>query len=443
MPLMSEEDLKSAILFEAENYIPLPVNEVYLDCEIVSSVHTASKNLDVLLAAIPKRIVDPYLRVLKKAGLKPIAFEIESLSIARALIKDQKTTQPVLIIDLGATRSSFVIFSGNSVRFTCSIPISGIHFTELIAKNLKVSFEKAEKLKIIHGLREGLRIKLGEKTTLEKVKGKIFEALIPGLVDLVQQIKKYLDFYQAHAYLAGPEGKKIQKIILCGGGANLKGLDEFLELELKIPVEVGNPWINVGEVKNFPKENSLSFTTCNRLSLKRNMINLLPPEQIRELKEEENFKILLNIFFLILFFFISFFLILLSIRFYLSGILDSQKILLEKEEKILDFGKKDEIKKYNELLSKIDKFYQKRIPLFPKIESFFEKIPPEIYLKEIELKIDKKGEISFSLVGFSKTREGLLNLIKTLKENYKDVTFSPEILLKGAEIDFSISFKIK
>jgi hypothetical protein len=173
------------------------------------------------------------------------------------------------------------------------------------------------------------------------------------------------------------------------------------------------------------------------------MINLLPPEQIRELKEEENFKILLNIFFLILFFFISFFLILLSIRFYLSGILDSQKILLEKEEKILDFGKKDEIKKYNELLSKIDKFYQKRIPLFLKIESFFEKISPEIYLKEIELKIDKKGEISFSLVGFSKTRESLLNLIKTLKENYKDVTFSPEILLKGAEIDFSISFKIK
>jgi type IV pilus assembly protein PilM len=268
MPLMSEEDLKSAILFEAENYIPLPVNEVYLDCEIVSSVHAASKNLDVLLAAIPKRVVDPYLRVLKKAGLKPIAFEIESLSIARALIKDQKTTQPVLIIDLGATRSSFVIFSGNSVRFTCSIPISGIHFTELIAKNLKVGFEKAEKLKIIHGLREGLRIKLGEKTTLEKVKGKIFEALIPGLVDLVQQIKKYLDFYQAHAYLAGPEGKKIQKIILCGGGANLKGLDEFLELELKIPVEIGNPWINVGEVKNFPKENSLSFTTAIGLALR-------------------------------------------------------------------------------------------------------------------------------------------------------------------------------
>jgi type IV pilus assembly protein PilM len=270
MPMMSEEDLKSAIVFEAENYIPLPVSEVYLDCEIIPPVYNHLDHLDVLLAAIPKRTTDPYLKVLKKAGLKPVAFEIESLAIARALIKDQTTTYPVLIIDLGATRSSFIIFAGKSVRFTTSIPVSGIHFTELIAKSLKISFEEAEKLKIIHGLKEGLKIKLGEKTALEKTKGKIFEALIPALVDLVQQIKKYLDYYQAHAYLSGlpPDGKRIHKLILSGGGANLKGLKEFLELELKIPVEIGNPWINVGEVKNFPKEKSLSFATAIGLALR-------------------------------------------------------------------------------------------------------------------------------------------------------------------------------
>jgi type IV pilus assembly protein PilM len=269
MPIMSEEDLKSAIAFEAENYIPLPVNEVYLDCEVVPPVYNHLKHLDVLLAAIPKNIVDPYLRTLKKAGLKPIAFEIESLAIARALIKDQTTNYSVLIIDLGATRTSFIIFAGKSVRFTTSIPVSGIHFTELIAKNLKVSFKKAEELKIEYGLEEGIKIKFGEKQTfLEKKKGKIFEALVPVLVDLVQQIKKYLDYYQAHAYLSGlpPDGKKVQKIILCGGGANLKGLTEFLNLELKIPVELANPWINIfdqkKEIKGLSFEKSLSFTTA-------------------------------------------------------------------------------------------------------------------------------------------------------------------------------------
>ena len=173
------------------------------------------------------------------------------------------------------------------------------------------------------------------------------------------------------------------------------------------------------------------------------MINLLPPEQIKELKEEENFKILLNIFLLALFFLFSLFLILLSIKFYLSGVLDSQKILLEKEEKILDLEREKEIKKYNEILSRIEKFYQKKTPFFPKAEDFFKNLPQSIYLKELEVKMDKKGEIFFRVSGFSRTREDLLDLIKTLKENYQEVSFSPEILLKGTEIDFSISFKIK
>jgi len=173
------------------------------------------------------------------------------------------------------------------------------------------------------------------------------------------------------------------------------------------------------------------------------MINLLPPEQIKELKEEENFKILLNLFLLVIFFIFSLFLILLSVKFYFSGLLDSQKIILEREEKILDLEKEKEIKKYNEILSKIEKFYQKKTFLFPKIEIFFQKLPQSIYLKELEVKMDKKGEIYFWVSGFSRTRENFLDLIKTLKENYREVSFPPEILLKETEIDFSISFKIK
>jgi hypothetical protein len=173
------------------------------------------------------------------------------------------------------------------------------------------------------------------------------------------------------------------------------------------------------------------------------MINLLPPEQIKEIKEEENFKILLNIFLLVLFFLLFFFLILLSIRFYLSGILNSQKVLLEKEEQLLDLERENEIKKYNKILSEISGAYQKKILLFPKMEEFFGKIPNSIYLKELEVKIDKNGEISFLVSGFSKTRQDLLNLIKILKDNYQGISFSPEILLKESEIEFLIGFKIK
>lgn len=274
MPQMSEEDLKSAVLFEAENYIPLPIDQVYLDSQIIPPVFDHLEKLEVLIAAVPKKIVDSYLSVLKKVNLKPIAFEIESQAIARALIKNEKTEFPVLIIDLGATRTSFIIFVKNSIRFTCSIPVSSIHFTEIIAKNLNISFSEAEELKKKYGLEQRTEIKLKEQK-IKKERGKIFEALIPVLVDFVQQVKKYLDFYETHFQISTSTltEKKIKKIILCGGGANLKGLVEFLNLELKIPVELGNPWINVfpdkKEIQGMSFEQALSFTTAIGLAQRK------------------------------------------------------------------------------------------------------------------------------------------------------------------------------
>lgn len=275
-PKMAEEDLKSAMVYEAENYIPLPIEEVYLDCQIVPPVVNGLDHLDVLLAALPKKTVDPYLSVLKRAGLQPIALEIESLAIARALIKKELSSFPILLIDLGATRTSFIIFAGHSLRFTFSIPVSSRNFNELISKNLGVSLLEAERLKIKHGLEEKVRLKIkDEKTKIKKERGKIFEALVPALVDLVQQIKKHLEYYQtyaSHEHLP-PDGRGVAKILLCGGGANLKGLIELLALELKIPVERGNPWVNIlpedqKETMDLPFEKSLGYTTALGLALR-------------------------------------------------------------------------------------------------------------------------------------------------------------------------------
>ena len=139
-----------------------------------------------------------------------------------------------------------------------------------------VTLAEAERLKIKHGLEEKIKIKIGdEKTNLKKERGKIFEALVPALIDLVQQIKKYLDYYQTHAsheHLP-PDGKGVSKILLCGGGANLKGLPELLSLKLKIPVEIGNPWINIlsegkKEVAELSFEESLKYTTALGLALR-------------------------------------------------------------------------------------------------------------------------------------------------------------------------------
>jgi len=267
LPKMSEEDLKSAVIFEAENYIPLPIDQVYLDYQIVHPLANHLDHLDVLLAALPKSTVDPYLDCLKSAGLNPQSLEIESLAIGRALIKNETSSSSVLLIDLGATRTSFIVYSGSSLRFTSSIPVSCQNFTQMISKALNVSLPEAEKLKLKYGLI------IDAESPKEQVN--IFEALVPSLVDLVQQIKKHLDYYQSHSFhehlVSGDKG--VSKIMLCGGGANLKGFPEFLSEQLKITVELGNPWINIlpggeKEVVQLSIGESLRYATALGLALR-------------------------------------------------------------------------------------------------------------------------------------------------------------------------------
>lgn len=254
MPKIKREELKKAVRYEAENHIPLALDEVYLDSEIISPIHNHLDHLDVLLVAFPQGIVDSYVSCFKKAGLQPIALESESSAIARALIKKEVSPYPVLLVDLGMLKTTFIVFSGYTLRFTSSIPIFSQEFTQAVAKNLNVSLAEAEKLKLKYGLKK------------KGVEGKkVFEALTPILTDFLEQIKKRLDFYETHTIhehlLPGESG--IKKIFLCGGGANLEGLTEFFNGQLKITTELGNPWMNI-----LPESRKKEFLLSNEQGLK-------------------------------------------------------------------------------------------------------------------------------------------------------------------------------
>jgi type IV pilus assembly protein PilM len=258
---MEENEIRGAVSFEAENYVPLPLESVYLDFQIIPLFSGCKvDHADVLIAALPKETVNPYVSCLKAAGLKPMALEIESQAISRSLVQGETSEFPVLLIDFGALRTSFIIFAGHSIRFTTSIKVSSQILTESLAKNLEIETEEAEKIKIQQGL--------GEKDS------KVFKALIPCLTDLSEQIKKYLHYYDTHIFHdhLPPENKMVKKIIISGGGANLKGLPEFLASELNLPVLMANPWININNGKTkkeiLPKEKALGFTTALGLALR-------------------------------------------------------------------------------------------------------------------------------------------------------------------------------
>ncbi len=277
LPIMKEDELEGAVKFEAENYIPIPIEDAYLSFQVIQPFYNHLDHFDILIAALPKKIVNSYISSLKRAGLRPLALEIESLAIARALIKDEVYPFPVLIIDLGATRTSFIIFSGRSVRFTSSIPVSSQIFTESISKALRISLTEAEKLKIKYGFKGPKKIILKEKNGDSKFEKemtedkRVFEALIPALTDLVEQIKSHINYYQSHSeheHLPS-NAKEVEKILFCGCGANLKGLDKFLLGELNIKNEIGDPWANIiqGPLQ-MPLERSLSYTTAFGLALR-------------------------------------------------------------------------------------------------------------------------------------------------------------------------------
>ena len=261
LPLMEEEELGQAVKWEAEAHIPLSIDEVYLDWQIIERPDGHLDHHNILIAAAPRFLVDSYLSFLKKSGLEPIALEPESVAVVRSLIKPNDF-RPTVIVDLGANGTNLVIFSASAICFTSHIAISGQFFNQAIMKNLAVDGKQANQLKIEIGL--------------DKKEEKVYQALEPLADNLAKQIKDYITFYHGQAaHLFGPDGV-ISRVLLCGGDSLLLNLPSYLEEKLNLPVELGNPLINIsppGERKSsarpplLSKKEALTHTTALGLAL--------------------------------------------------------------------------------------------------------------------------------------------------------------------------------
>jgi type IV pilus assembly protein PilM len=260
LPKIKKEEISEAIKWELEANIPVPLDELYFDWQEIKRNFGQAEHSEVLIGALPKTLIDPYLDVIKKAGLEPLAFEIESVATARALVKDEISADTIMIIDLGGKKTTLVVWGDNTILFTTGLPISSTELIYDIAKNLKVDKEKAKQLKFSVGLDEA------------KENGKVYRAMEPRILGLVGETKKYIDYVQASKL--GRSGKQdIAKILLCGGGANLKGLPAYLSARLRVNVSVGNPWVNIfdassNELPGINFDDSLSYTTALGLALR-------------------------------------------------------------------------------------------------------------------------------------------------------------------------------
>ena len=259
LPTLQAGDMAHAVRWELEGVIPLPMDQAIFDFEPVPA-GSGRERREVLITAFPRDIVESYHRVLARSGFTPLALELESQAISRALIAAELAERSVIIADIGANRTSFVIFAGGSMLFTKSIAVGGRDFERAIAEALGVSSEEARVLKIAVGLNRSGR---GEE---------IFRALGPLVALLTAELGKLLGFYRDHLAAKRHDLGDVERVVLCGGDANLIGFEQYVAVAAKKSVVLGDPFANLhfpaGTIPSIPRNQSLKYTTAIGLGLR-------------------------------------------------------------------------------------------------------------------------------------------------------------------------------
>lgn len=222
-PLLTDAEISSAVKWESEQYIPIPVNEAIIQHTVLERRESSTPpEVVVLLIAAPRTVVEKYVKVVQAAGLTPVAVETELVALTRSLSPKDKT---VLLVDLGATSTDIAISKNGLLSFSRSIPIAGEAFTRAVSQALGVTPVQAEEYKKTYGL-EG-----------SQLEGKVKLALSPVLAMVTDEIKKAISYYQTEE-----KGESPSAIIVSGGTTGMPQIISSLTSLLGIEVLVANPF---------------------------------------------------------------------------------------------------------------------------------------------------------------------------------------------------------
>ena len=222
IPTAQEAKVKQAVNLEVEQYVPMPLENLYVDHLIISRT---AKELTVLMCAVPKKFIDDLLGVLTALGLEVAVIEPSIYAIARLLEATKEGGMPTVIVDLSPGDTDIAIFDG-AVRVTGGLNIGGNTLTLDIAKKMDLTIENAHQLKVLSGLNPGPR------------QAKVSAALRPSLLKIINETKKVMRFYTERF----PDVDKLEQILIVGSGSNVPGLGEFFTNELVMPARVASPW---------------------------------------------------------------------------------------------------------------------------------------------------------------------------------------------------------
>ena len=226
---MKPEELEEQIPFEAEQYVPYAIEDVNLDFQILESTAPEGNEMDVLLVAVKKDIINDYLSIISTAGLQAVVVDVDAFALQNAfeIASEVEKSQVVGLVNLGAAVMNINILQNGLSEFTRDSALGGNRYTESIQKMLGLSYEQAESLK------------LGGE-----VDGRTYEDARPAIemvnTELAGEIRRSFDFFRSSSH-----SDTIHRVVLSGGSARLRGLVEYLSENLEIPCGLANPLRNI------------------------------------------------------------------------------------------------------------------------------------------------------------------------------------------------------
>lgn len=227
VPKMSEAQLAEQVPYEAEHHIPFAKDDVELDYAVVVPENAAGQ-MELILVAAKKEVVQDYAGVARDAGLNPVVVDVAAFSTQNAYEAnyDLGADETVVLINIGASISNINILRGNVSLFTRDVTIGGNSFTEEIQKQLSVTQDEAEAYKV------------GGSYDEHGVVPQEVERIIEGVADVMAgEFQRSLDFF-----LATSSDTEVSKICLAGGTAKVSALHRAIEKRSRLTVEVVDSW---------------------------------------------------------------------------------------------------------------------------------------------------------------------------------------------------------
>lgn len=227
LPPMSAEELEESIDWHAEEHIPYDLSDVSLDYQVVDESPDATQ---VLIAACKRERIDNLKQAVQLAGKQPVVIDVDTFALQNCYEVNYQPddSQVVTLLNIGASTMNVNIVQGTRSLFTRDITVGGSQFTDVLQRNLGLSYQQAE------------AVKRGVAEAAEGIEEKAIEPLINNVTEMVaMEIQKTFDFYRA---TTEQNEVVVQKILISGGGSKLAGLAEELSTRLELPVEVLDPF---------------------------------------------------------------------------------------------------------------------------------------------------------------------------------------------------------